>query len=174
MNKFKIAALVVATLGLSQAEAKDNLTPKMEKVNKVSSVDKPEFGAYKIMSGYALVPETLADPKTIVSHKGTKALVKSGSDSELFTKGSLVKNIFNGEISPVSGNINLLLTGNVSAYELAKEFGMKVESTYDGGKIAVMSINNKQDLLKKYSELKQSKNVVEAKIEVLGTLYTAR
>ncbi|PAY02585.1 hypothetical protein CKO50_04240 [Pseudoalteromonas sp. HM-SA03] len=174
MNKLKIAALITGSLFLAQAEANDNLTPKMEKVNKVASFEQPDFGAYKIMSDYALVPAAIADPNAVISKKGNKALVKSTSVSKLFTKGSLVKNIFNGEIAPVSGNINLLLKDGASASDLASEFDVAVENTYDGGRIAVVSVNSNQDLLGKLAELKQSGKVVEAKIEVLGTLYTSR
>ncbi|AUJ69541.1 MULTISPECIES: hypothetical protein [Pseudoalteromonas] len=174
MNKLKIAALITTSLFLTQAEARDNLTPKLEKANKVANFEKPDFGAYKIMSDYALVPLAIADPSAVISQKGEKALVKSTSISQLFTKGSLVKNIFNGEIAPVSGNINLLMKDNASARELASEYGVAVENTYDGGRIAVVSVNSNQDLLGKLAELKQSGKVVEARIEVLGTLYTSR
>ncbi|KJY96743.1 hypothetical protein [Pseudoalteromonas piscicida] len=174
MNKLKTAVLITASLLLTQAEARDNLTPKLEKAKKMTNIERPDFGAYKIMSEYVLVPVTIADPESIVSKMGSKALVKSTSASKLFTKGSLVKNIFNGEIAPVSGNINLLLKNNVSAHDLASEYGIDVESIYDDGKIAVVSVRGNQDLLSKFAELKQSGKVVEARIEVLGTLYESR
>jgi len=106
--------------------------------------------------------------------KGEITVVSVETSSDVVTKGTLVRNIFTNNLTSLSGNITILLKDGMSASDVASAAGLKVVSLFPGTKIAVLAVNDGQDILVASKQLKASGLIKEAKIEVLETIYTAQ
>ena len=136
--------------------------------------DKADFGSYKVEKSLRLVPSSVAAEEHVVMKKGEMSVVNVATESELVTKGSLVRNILTNNLSTLSGNITILLKDGKTASDIASATGLKVVSVFPGTKIAVMAVNDGQDILVASEQLKASGFSKEARIEVLETIYTAQ
>ncbi|MEI5638238.1 MULTISPECIES: S8 family serine peptidase [unclassified Pseudoalteromonas] len=172
MKKLTIAALITGSLVATSAYAEDflNLQNTDKKAIKVEQAD---FGAYKVLAGHKLVSKSIANPDAIVGEHGEQAIVKSDVVSDKLTEGALVKNIFNGTVSTVSGNINVLLEEGQSAKAIASQLGLKVEKVFSNTGIVVFDAKN-HDVLSMYKAIKQLDGVKAARIEVRSSLHEAR
>ena len=133
--------------------------------------DKADFGSYKIEKNLRLVPSSVASEEHVVMQKGEMTVVSVDKSSDVVT---LVRNIFTNNLTSLSGNITILLKDGMSASDVASAAGLKVVSLFPGTKIAVLAVNDGQDILVASKQLKESGLIKEAKIEVLETIYTAQ
>lgn len=136
--------------------------------------NKADFGSYKIEKNLRLVPSSVASEEHVIMQKGEMAVVSVEGSSDTVTKGTLVRNIFTNNLTLLSGNITVLLKDGVDANDAALATGLKVISVFPGTQIAVLAINDGQDILAASEQLKASGFAKEAKIEVLETIYTAQ
>ena len=136
--------------------------------------NKADFGSYKIEKNLRLVPSSVASDDHVVMRKGEITVVSVETSSDVVTKGTLVRNIFTNNLTSLSGNITILLKDGMSASDVASAAGLKVVSLFPGTKIAVLAVNDGQDILVASKQLKASGLIKEAKIEVLETIYTAQ
>jgi len=135
---------------------------------------KTDFGSYKVEQNLRLVPVSVAADEHVVSKQGDMAVVQTTAESQLVTKGTLVRNVLTNNLTSLSGNITILLKDGISATEVAQLSGLKVVSVFPGTKIAVLAVNDGQDILTAAEQLKSSGYTKEARIEVLETIYTAQ
>ncbi|MBH0076357.1 hypothetical protein I6F48_12425 [Pseudoalteromonas sp. SWYJ118] len=142
----------------------------------VSSVKytKADFGSYKVERNLRLVPSSVVADEHVVMQKGDMAVVDVASKSDLVTKGTLVRNVLTNSLSSLSGNITVLLKDGITASDVAAAAGLKVVSVFPGTKIAVLAVNDGQDILVAAEQLNASGYAKEARIEVLETIYTAQ
>ncbi|KPZ63889.1 hypothetical protein AN392_02844 [Pseudoalteromonas sp. P1-16-1b] len=136
--------------------------------------DNVDFGSYKVEKNLRLVPSSVASDDHVVMRKGEITVVSVETSSDVVTKGTLVRNIFTNNLTSLSGNITILLKDGMSASDVASAAGLKVVSLFPGTKIAVLAVNDGQDILVASKQLKASGLIKEAKIEVLETIYTAQ
>lgn len=175
--KFKqLIVLGAACLSLSAAANtgfdKELKLPKQQVSN--LKFNKADFGSYKVEKNLRLVPTSVAAGEHIVMQKGQMSVVRVENASDLVSKGTLVRNILTDNLTTLSGNITVLLQDGISASEVALAAGLKVISVFPGTKIAVLSVNEGQDILAASRQLKASGYTKEARIEVLETIYTAQ
>ena len=135
---------------------------------------KADFGSYKVERNLRLVPSSVAADEHVVMQKGDMAVVDVASTSDLVTKGTLVRNVLTNSLSSLSGNITVLLKDGITASDIAAAAGLKVVSVFPGTKIAVLAVNDGQDILVAAEQLNASGYAKEARIEVLETIYTAQ
>lgn len=175
MNKLIILG-AVACISLN-ATASSVLDKKLQLPKKPLSTvkySKTDFGSYVVEKNLRLVPISVAAEEYIVSTKGEMAVVKSSDPTSIVTKGSLVRNVITNNLTSLSGNITILLKDDMTATEVAKLSGLKVVSVFPGTKIAVLAVNDGQDILAAAEQLNSSDYTKEARIEVLETIYTAQ
>ena len=177
--KFKNLTITLAALGLSaHAAAANNLdlnVPKNAGASKqFKSFTKPDFGPYKVERSLVLVPSSIAAADAVVEKRGNEAVVKLDKQNDLVLPGTLVRNIFTGNLAPVSGNISVLLGDNVSASDITAQTGFKLVSEFTETGIAVVSVDDNQDVLEAAKKLRSLGLVKEARIEVLEARHTAR
>lgn len=177
--KFKNVTITLAALTLSaHAAAVNNLELNVQKnlaaSKQVKSFTKPDFGAYKVERNLALVPASIAATDAVVEKRGNEAVVKLDKQNDLVLPGTLVRNIFTGNLAPVSGNISVLLGDNVSAGDIAAQTGFKLVSEFTETGIAVVSVDDNQDVLEAAKKLRSLGLVKEARIEVLEARHTSR
>lgn len=177
--KFKKVSITLAALTLSaQAAAVSKLDEKLNKdINQhkqVISAVKPDFGMYKVEKSLALVPATIAAEDAVIEKRGNDVVIKLDKQNDVVYPGSLVRNIFTGNLAPVSGNISVLLAEGVSAQDVATQTGLKLISSFGGTGLAVVAVASNQDVLDAAKQLRKSGLVKEARIEVLEARHTAR
>lgn len=172
----KLTAVSASVLLTTSVFAHANLDKDLsldKPVNKVAKYkhQKADFGSYVIQRDLAYVSASVANSESIISTNGNMAVVKANSPVEYVGKGTLVKNTFTNEISPLSGNISVLLKAGISANEVSSATGLEVVSSYAGTQIAVLKVTGKQDIIEARNQLKASGLVKVAKIEVLEILH---
>ncbi|MEG3757567.1 hypothetical protein V5096_06360 [Pseudoalteromonas carrageenovora] len=175
INKLVIlgaAACISLSATAGSAADKELQLPK-KSVNSVK-YSKTDFGSYVVEKNLRLVPSSVAADEHVISTKGDMAVVESAAASQLVTKGALVRNVLTNNLTSLSGNITILLKDGISATEVAQLSGLKVVSVFPGTKIAVLAVNDGQDILTAAEQLKSSGYTKEARIEVLETIYTAQ
>ncbi|MFY8350652.1 hypothetical protein AAEU29_08985 [Pseudoalteromonas sp. SSM20] len=177
--KLKLLSMTVAAMTLStQATAVSKfdagVADKVDTQKQVQQLSKADFGMYKVEKGLALVPSSIAAADSVIASKGENAVVALEVPNDLVKPGSLVRNIFTGNLAPLSGNISILLKKGVSANDVAAATGLKLESSFSGTDLAVVSVAENQDVLKAQELLKASGLIKEARIEVLEARHTAR
>lgn len=177
--KLRNVTITLAALTLSaHAAAVNNLeltTSKNTVASKqVKQFDKPDFGTYKVERNLALVPATIAAADAVIEKRGNEAVVKLDKSNDLVTPGTLVRNIFTGNLAPVSGNISVLLGDGVSASDIAAQTGFKLVSEFTQTGLAVIAVGENQDVLAAAQQLRKLGLVKEARIEVLEARHTAR
>lgn len=177
--KFKNVTITLAALTLSaHAAAANNLelnVPKNAVVSKqVKGVIKPDFGTYKVERNLALVPASIASADAVIEKRGNEAVVKLDKRNDLVIPGTLVRNIFTGNLAPVSGNITVLVSEGVSANDILVKTGFKLVSEFTETGLAVIAVGDNQDVLEAAEELRSLGFVKEARVEVLETRHTAR
>lgn len=177
--KFKTLSITLAAVTLSAHAAAatkidqlvaEKLTPNTP----VQAVQQADFGTYKIEKSLALIPTSIANPESVIAKQGNNAIVKLDEPTDAVVPGSLVRNIFTGNLAPISGNITVLLADNVTSKDVAAATGLSLVSTFAGTKLAVVSVAENQDVLKAVETLKASGLIKEARIEVLEARHTAR
>jgi hypothetical protein len=136
-------------------------------------VQKADFGSYKVERNLAYMPKSVVSIENIVAIKGAMAIVRTNTPVQLVSKGTLVRNTFTDVVSPLSGNISILLKEGISAQQVSEETGLSIVSAYAGTNIAVVKVNKSQDLIEASKQLKASGLVKVAKIEVLEILHKA-
>jgi len=174
MRLIKSVMLVIATLlsasVLSQSLADRESHKPVKKMGKYISQE-TDFGSYKVERNLAYIPKSIAKYEKIVSIEGLMAIVRTNNyTQQIVTKNSLVRNSFNNTISPLSGNIIILLKDDISIDQIVKETGLTLVSNYAGTNLAVVSVNGGQDLVEASKQLKTSGLVKSARIEVLDNL----
>jgi len=175
MNKLVIlgAAACISLSATASSLADKELQLPKKPVNSVK-YSKTDFGSYVVEKNLRLVPTSVAADEYVVSTKGEMAVVESSEASSLVTKGTLVRNVLTNNLTSLSGNITVLLKDGMNATEVAQLSGLKVVSVFPGTKIAVLAVNEGQDILAAAEQLKSSDYTKEARIEVLETIYTAQ
>jgi len=175
--KFNKIAVLTASVLLSSSVMAQVIADKglLTPVNKVAKhiVQKGDFGAYKVERNLAYVPQSLADANSVISTKGSMAIVKIDAPVDHVTKGTLVRNTLTNEVSALSGNISVLLKDGISAAQVSSETGLVIVSSYAGTQIAVLKVTGTQDLIEASNLLKSSGLVKVAKIEVLEVMHKA-
>lgn len=136
--------------------------------------EKADFGSYKVENNLRLVPSSVAAQEHVVMQKGDMSVVNVANSLDIVTKGALVRNILTNTLSTLSGNITVLLKDGVNASDVAAVTGLKVVSVFPGTMIAVLAVNEGQDILAASAQLKESGYTKEARIEVLETIYSAQ
>lgn len=163
-----LASSVAAHAGMD----KDLSLPKAKQVTKFNHV-KSDFGSYVVKRDLAYIPATIADANNVISSNGSMAIVKANAPVDRVGKGTLVRNTLTNEISPLSGNISVLLKSGVTANDVSSATGLDIVSAYAGTQIAVLRVTGEQDLIEARKQLKSSGLVKVAKIEVLEVLHKA-
>ncbi len=175
----KLTAITASVLLTTSVFAHANLDKdlRLEKpVNKVTKYkyEKADFGSYVVQRDLAYVSASVADTDSVISTNGNMAVVKANTPVEYIGKGTLVRNTFTNKISPLSGNISVLLKPGVTAHDVSAATGLEVVSAYADTQIAVLKVTGKQDLVEARNQLKASGLVKVAKIEVLEILHKAQ
>ncbi|GAA0810019.1 hypothetical protein GCM10009111_00280 [Colwellia asteriadis] len=164
------ASVLLSTSVIAQVNAdRDLLTPTSSTTK--HTVQKADFGSYKVERNLAYIPTSVASSDIVIATKGSMALVNASSPVTNVTKGTLVRNTLTNEVSPLSGNISVLLKPGVSAGDVSSETGLTLVSAYAGTKIAVFKVTGSQDLIEESKKLKASGLVKVARIEVLEVMH---
>jgi len=177
--KFKKVSITLAALTLSvQAAAitklDENLVKETNQQKQVHKVSQPDFGMYKVEKSLALVPATIAAEDAVIEKRGNDVVIKLEKQNDVVYPGSLVRNIFTGNLAPVSGKISVLLAEGVTAQDVAAQTGLNLVSSFVGTGLAVVAVASDQDVLDASKQLRKSGLVKEARIEVLEARHTAR
>ncbi|PAJ73602.1 hypothetical protein CJF42_14945 [Pseudoalteromonas sp. NBT06-2] len=174
LNKLSVvtASVLLSTSVMAQALVEREFIKPVKKVSKYTA-QKVDFGSYKVERNLIYIPKSVASTENIVSTKGIMAIVRTDSPVQLVSKGTLVRNTFTDVVSPLSGNISLLLKQGVSVQQVSDETGLSVVSAYAGTNLAVVKVKEGQDLIEASKQLKASGLVKVAKIEVLEILHKA-
>jgi hypothetical protein len=166
------ASVLLSTSVMAQMNADRELLKPVHKATKYVA-QKSDFGSYKVERNLAYIPMSVASPDMIVSTNGSMAIVNANSPIERVGKGTLVRNNLTNEVSPLSGNISVLLKSGASADEISSKTGLSVVSAYAGTNIAVFKVNGTQDLIEASKQLKATGLVKVARIEVLEIMHKA-
>lgn len=177
--KLKTLSITLAAVTLSaQATAATKfdklVTDKLVAQAQVEQIQQPDFGNYKIEKQLALIPTSLAAPEKVIAKQGNSAIVKRDVAADDVLPGSLVRNIFTGNLAPISGNITVLLNDDATAQQVAAATGFSIVSSFSGTKLAVVSVAQDQDVLKAVEAINATGLVKEARIEVLEARHTSR
>lgn len=180
MKMNKLLALTAA-LGLSfvanaDVEPKIGLEAKKQMSKSIFSSTQAEFGAYKVEASLTSIPSSIAASDQVVATKGTMAIVNVAVDAEpeLIGEGTVVRNIFTNELTTLTGHITALLSKDATAADVASTVGMEVISIFPGTDLAVLKVKEGTDLLEAFKGLKASGAVLESKVEVADTIYSAQ
>lgn len=176
-NKLLTVALAcgLANVALAQPLPKQNFN-SANKVIGTPGLSSAEFGSYKIEPQLKSVPSSVAAMDNVVATRGNMSIVKvaPSAEPELAGKGTIVRSLLTNQLTTLTGNVTVLLNKNAIASELATKVGMEVVSVFPGTDIAILKIVEGQDLVAAFNKLKQSGLVVESKVEVTDTIYSAR
>jgi len=173
LNKLLVTvSVLLSTSVIAQSVTEREFIKPVTKTAK-HVVQKADFGSYKVERNLAYMPKSVASLENIVATKGTMVIVRTNTPVQLVSKGTLVRNTFTDVVSPLSGNISILLKEGISAQQVSEETGLSVVSAYAGTSLAVVKVTEGQDLIEASKQLKASGLVKVAKIEVLEILHKA-
>ena len=177
MRVNKLIVLSTAACISLSAAANTSFDERLQLPKKqVSSIKytKADFGSYKVEKNLRIIPANIVSDEHVIMRKGDMAIVSVDEPSHLVTKGTLVRNVLTNSLTTLSGNITVLLKDDFSANDIASVTGLKVVSVFPGTNIAVLAVNDGQDILIESEQLKSLKLAKEVRIEVLETIYTAQ
>ena len=169
-----LAALVISTQAAAVEKSNELLDININAANQIQKVSHADFGVYKIEKSLALVPSTIADTNNVVGIKGNNAVVKLNEQIDSILPGSLVRNIFTGNLAPISGKINVLLAEGVSGADIESATGLELVTSFSGTDLAIVSVAGDKDVMSAVEALKASGLVKETRIEVLESYFSAR
>ncbi|MCL1127038.1 hypothetical protein [Shewanella surugensis] len=137
------------------------------------TIEKSDFGAYKVEYQLALVPQGIASVDDRVASLGTMSVMKSERPIHRVIKGTLARNVLTNKLAPISGYITVLLAKDVSVDDVTQTTGLEVVTSYAGTQLAVLKVADDADILLAAKKVKDSGLVVQTKIEVLDVVYEA-
>lgn len=137
------------------------------------TIEKSDFGAYKVEHQLTLVPQSLAAIDHRVENLGTMSVVKSERPINRVVKGTLARNVLTNKLAPISGNITILLAKDVTVDDVVQATGLNVVTAYAGTQLAVLKVADDADILLAAKKVKASGLVLQAKVEVLDVAYEA-
>lgn len=177
MNKLlALTALGLCFVANADVEPKIGLEAKKQMSKAIFSSTQAEFGAYKVEASLTRIPSSIAASEQIVATKGSMAIVNVAvnAEPELVGEGTVVRNIFTNELTTLTGHVTALLSKDATAADVAGTVGMEVISVFPGTDLAVLKIKEGTDLIEAFKGLQASSAVLESKIEVADTIYTAQ